>query len=590
MTLYQRLPWALALVLMARAAQAQTPPSAQTTPSVKTPPAAQTPTAAEKPQATEATPEARAEDRAFANEATEVKSPSSIRSLLVLDDPDGGAMTRKLSLSATMLYTSMGNREDEVGIYVDGGSALRVAPAPLSSASTYSNLRRALAGLTEVQPASFPAVARFAQKVFKERKEGIRDAIVVLAHAGKEGETRPFIPSSVVGRLSSQRIPVFVVAFGRKVDLKVYEPLAQHFGGAVFGVATGAELKKAFSDIFTKLHDTETIPVVGDRLVMDGTINEATVVVPKRSKRDRVRIVTPGERVLSARTKYPGVKWKSFDEYDLVKITNPEAGSWRVRQPSNMGGVVSHVNSSGLRLSVSVSPRQPMVSSALQIRAHLEENGAIVDSYSQLKHMVLEAEIRDPAGRLRPLRLVRGSGGQFMGEIRNEIHGYHEVRLSAFSPDVQRERRFTYLVNPACFTGRFARSDRQVVVDMSRTCPRFAKLYATVSVEDTEGTVLARSSFRRSGRQLLAEAPAPELGRKHILKVDIRGSTLDGHSIKSNGGGPFEDKAREPTWMDYLSAVGGRLLVLNIPFAVGLLGIAAVRQARSGARRNREDD
>lgn len=511
--------------------------------------------------------------------------PSAIRSIIVIDDPDGGAMTRQLSLSATLLYASMANRTDSVGLFVESKKPLRFAPAPLNVSQTFSDIRSRLAAVTETQAAPFGSVAAYAASTFGKRPPGTVDALVVLAHTNRGGNAQPRLPAAAIKKLAKRKIPVYVVGFGRKVKLEAYEKLASASGGGTYRVERGDDLKRAFSHIFVKLHETESLPVVGDTVVMDDSIEEATVVLPKKSKKDRNQLVTPGDRVLGARTKYPGVTWKSFKEYDLVRIANPEAGKWKVRQPSKLGGVVGHVNASDVRLEVEVGPRRPMVGASFQIRAHLRKEDRVINAYAQLKHLVIEAEVRDPAGRLTPVRLRRGDHGMFTADLENELQGYHEVKITAYSPEIQRERRITYRVNPACFTGRFATKQRTVDVEMSRTCPRFAQLYAMLHVE-REGELIAKRSFRRDGRRLRVAVPAPELGHQHDLKVVIKGKTMDGHVVRSDGGGPFVDAARDPTWADYAAAVGTRLLVLNVPVAIGLFGLLALQRAR----RARESD
>lgn len=520
---------------------------------------------------------------AEADEASEQRPPSSIRSLLVVDDPDGGAMTRQLTLSASMLYASLANKADAIGVYADSSAPIRLAPAPLSKATTFSGLRKALRALPDARPVAFEGLVGYAREAFRDRPPGVRDALVVLAHSPREGTAEPDLPASVGTELLQLGVRVFVVGFGDRVKVDAYRSLVEPSEGRAYQVTKGKELERAFSEIFTYLHDTEALPVVGDRIVMDESIGAATVVVPKRSRKERTRIITPGDRVLSARTKFPGVEWSSFDDYDLIKIRNPEAGTWRVDQPSKVGGVVGHVNASDLRLVVTVRPRSPMVSDLTRIEAFLERDGRPVVSYAQLKHLVMEAEIRDPAGRMRPVRLTRTDRGFFEAEVQNEIHGYHEVRLTAFSPDVQRERRLTYLVNPACFQGRFAAESGAVYVDLSRTCPRFAELYARLVVE-RDGETIHDESFRREGNQLVAAAPRPALGQSHVVRVVIEGRTLDGHEVRSTAGGPFEDVAREPGLADYVKAVAERLALINIPFVVGLVGLVVVRQARRGLR------
>lgn len=559
---------AVTLALASGAAFAQTPGAASETPG---------PSAGEPSASPEPTSPRPAADRAPS------KKPHGIRTILVVDDPDGGAMTRQLTLSAAMLYASMASAADEVGLYAASAETARVPPVAVRGGEVFARLREVLGSLPDARPASFTEATDFALKALGPPRPGVVDAVVILAHSPKVGPPTPRITPDLAERLAERKIVVFVVAFGTRAEPAAYAALVTPTGGEGFKVARGVDLKRAFGDIHTRLHESDALPVVGDRIVLDESISEATVVVPKKSRKEKNELVTPGDRVLSAKTKYPGVDWTSFAEYDLVRIEKPEAGTWRVRQPSELGGIVGLVNASELWLEVAISPRRPMAGTPVTIVAHLERGGRLVDSYAQLKHLVIEAEITDPAGRMRPLRLERGDHGHFRGELVPEGEGYHEVRLSAFSPDVQRERRATFLVHPTCFVGQFEKGDRLVTVDLRPSCPRFSELYAELVVE-RDGLAVATLGFDRVGRQLRVLAPPPDLGKSHTLRVKIRAVTEDGLSLESDGGGPFTDRARDPTLLDYIGAVLKRLALLNVPVVVGVLGLAAVRQARRGAR------
>lgn len=505
----------------------------------------------------------------------------SARVLLVVDDPDGGAMTRQLTQSAALLFASMSDRNDEVGLYVESTPPVRLSPQPVAMA--ISGMRAAIGSITEARPAAFGNVIEYAAQAFGAARPGTRNAIVVIAHSPREGEASPEISPEVISQLERWKMPAYVVTFGGRAKPEAYASLTRATGGQGFGVLKGADLKAAFNAMLSKLHDVEGLPVVGDRLVLDDSVKVATVVVPK-GEGGKVRIVTPSERILGSKTKYPGVDWQTFDEYDLVRIENPEAGTWRVRQPAKSdGGIVGRVESE-LELRVAVGPRSPMVGDTSWIEAYLERNGKTLDAYATLKHMVFEAEILDPSGRMRPVRLERGEAGRFRAEIVNDLEGYHEVKLSVFSPEIQRERRLSYRVNPACFIGSVQEGIQPTVtVHMSPTCPRFAELYAKLTVLH-DGEKLSESYFERSGQTLHATSPAPELGQAHELRVSIQARTMDGHDIKSDGGGPYKVAARDPTMLDYVLAVGKRLALLNVPFLVGGIGMVVVRQKKKGGK------
>ncbi|MBX2810346.1 MAG: hypothetical protein KTR25_00990 [Myxococcales bacterium] len=512
-------------------------------------------------------------------EAGKAEKSVAARTLLVVDDRNGSVVTRQLSLSALMLYAGMSNPEDELGLFAESNESLRIAPKPLARKSTFSGLRTSFRKLPELEPVSFEQLSDYISKIFAEPKPSTADAVLIVAHELRDGVESPSISPEFGAKLKKMGILAYVVALGATTDMSAYEDVVEATGGKAYQVKKGSDLKSAFSDIFASLHNRERLIIVEDKVVLDGSISKATVVLPKKTPKTRNRVITPGERILGAKTKYPGVAWQSFKDYDLVRIENPEAGVWRLDQPEGADQAVGLVNSSDFSIQVRIEPESPMIGGRTRIRAVLLDKDTPVDSYTKLKHMVMEAVIEAPSGHLSPVRLTRDEGGFFSGEIVNEIQGYHSVRLSVFSPEIRRERELAYLVNPECFSGKFEEEQRRIVVYLSQTCPRFVELYALVRVFARD-KLLAQHSFKRNGRTMVVGLPKPELGVVHELRVDIQGKTIDGFVVRSDGGGPYNDAARDPVLMDYVWSLGTRWFVLNIPLLVGFLGFVAVRQAR----------
>lgn len=571
------LPIVLALILFGRVSLAQEEASTEANVEPTSPAASAPPAKSEQPDVETPPTESESEKQ------------RTVRTLFVVNDPKGGVITRQLSLSALLLYAGMSNQSDKIGLFAEAEQSVRSEPQILSDPQAFASLREQFKKLNEFKKIELPDVASYALKVLDNPQDDVADAVVIVAHADKDGTGPSPLGTEVTTRLNKRNIQVFTVVLGAKEVPSAFIEAADGTRAKTFTVKRGSDLKNAFGEIFTILHNTEKLPIVSNKVLLDESISDATVILPKKHKRVRNKVVTPNDKVLEAKTKYPGVKWQSFADYDLVRIENPEVGTWRFETPADGEGAMGVVNSSKIQLHVLVEPERPMVGGQTRLKGYLTHDGTVIDSYSKLKHMVMEAEVEDPSGRMHPVRLSRAENGTFIGEIGNEVRGYHAVRLSVFSPELRRERRLSYLVNPECFSGRLEEERRQVIVNMSQTCPRFVELYAMLKVS-ADDTVVNEQSFVRDGRILVAGIPEPELGEEHQIEVDIQGKTIDGFIIRSDGGGPYEEAARIPTLVDYILAVGKRWIILNIPIFVGFLGFMAVRQARRVAGTDLENE
>ncbi len=526
----------------------------------------------------------------ISDDGKSMRITTAARSVMIVDDPAGAVDTHRMNLAASMLYMSMAAPRDQIGMVAYGTKELKVPLSPMAKAESFGKFRK---GLLSMRPkpgtANLNDAMEFALSSFGRREPGVKDAVIIFAHEDpKADDIKGKIDKSFVEACVKHKIPIFIMSFSDKVPKAFYEDLASRTKGEFRRIKTSKDLNKSFTDIYAALHMTEVLPLNGGTFVMDSSVNEASIIIPKGKGKNR--LVMPDDRIVSAKLKYPGVTWISLEKYDLVRIKKPQTGAWKVEQPPGAGGATAVVSDSALGLEVHVGPNRPSVDDAVEVTAFLVENGEPLQSYARLKHMVIEAEVTEPSGLSKTIRLKKNEHGQYLGHINHDLTGYYALRVRAMSPDIQRIRKLSYQVAPSCFSTHLRRKPQlHLEVRMRTTCPRFKEL--SVKMIKSEGDkVIARTRMKRLKTKFVAPIGEMEPGHNLDIKVEINGRTSDGY-VAAIHRGPMKVEAPPPTFWYYCKLVGIRLVLLNCPiglFAVGFVIHRRMQEEKEKAKAERK--
>lgn len=182
------------------------------------------------------------------------------------------------------------------------------------------------------------------------------------------------------------------VALSDQADAGFLKTLAEKSNGSFRIADTAESLNLAFLDALNTAAPQEQIPIEGNAFTVDGGVNEFTALIFRSpankdeswSDNDEAKqpasleLIRPdGETLLYS--EQPGnVRWVREAAYDLVTITEPAAGEWRVKGELGEGSRVTVV--SDLRMVVSLVPATFTPGTLVDVRvAFFDKTEKIVD-------------------------------------------------------------------------------------------------------------------------------------------------------------------------------------------------------------------
>lgn len=360
---------------------------------------------------------------------------------------------RELRKPAAKLLVSLLGAEDRAAIvsFSDQGyPVLHLTPARgarneqqlfaaigrISSKGAYTNLVGALEG---------------ALKVLEKTQAQGRRRIVVLMSDGRmdlgaeepsKEATRRLIKEMVPG-LKQRGIELHTIAFTGESDRALLESMAS-LGGGYFNMAqSDSELHQVFTAIFEQNKAPDILPFAGEQFTIDTSVKEVTIVASKENAATPVRLTAPDKQVLSAGAHPGSVKWLASDKFDLITITEPAPGAWKI-EPStekNRAYIITD-----LRLALETRPEEPKKDDELQVAVWLEDQGQVITREAIHANLALTLTALDPHEKSAPIPLAPvndatgAMAGRYSGKLALPGYGRYQLEMVARAPTFERKK------------------------------------------------------------------------------------------------------------------------------------------------------
>lgn len=287
-----------------------------------------------------------------------VAADTPLRAVILFDN--SGSMRQndpqRLSHLAAQLFLDLAQPDDQIGLvaFSDDGTPL-VPLTALSSLGARQIFVKQLRSLRfDGQTTDLGAALRAGLDSFPEQPSGQSRDLVLLLTDGKldlgpqrraaEPLAREYIMETLFPQYRQRGIALYTIAFTEAADHALLEEMAQTVGGAFRFIPNAQMLHKAFSDLFVVAKEAESIPMQNGAVLMDSSIQEASLVLAKPNPQEPVGLVTPQQKRLDATHVQPGVTWNTTSSYDMVRLTQPAPGKWQVERASDGGDDVAIID------------------------------------------------------------------------------------------------------------------------------------------------------------------------------------------------------------------------------------------------------
>ncbi|MBY6032492.1 VWA domain-containing protein [Marinobacter daepoensis] len=165
------------------------------------------------------------------------------------------------------------------------------------------------------------------------------------------------ILSAWIPELKAQGATIHTVGLSEQADIGFLRTLARETGGS-FQLAQSAEaLSLAFANALNTAVPQEQVPIEGDGFNVDAGVKEFTALIfsgPEAATEASLKLAGPDGAPYTYESAPDHVNWASEPGYNLITVTEPAAGRWRLLGDLGQGSRVTVV--SDLRMAVSPIP------------------------------------------------------------------------------------------------------------------------------------------------------------------------------------------------------------------------------------------
>jgi hypothetical protein len=251
----------------------------------------------------------------------------------------------------------------------------------------------------------------------------------------------------------SKDIKVYTIAFTQSSDVDLLKQVAKETGGLFKLANSDEDLHQVFSAIFESAKKPDMLPIEGGEFMVDGSIEEVTIVASKEREDVRIYLQSPDGKKLGAEDAGDELKWFMSHHFDMITLSNPTSGAWKLlfTDGSNRAYIVTN-------MALNHNPQRPTMTAGddMVIESWLEQDGALLDREAVLTNTRFLMEIQDPTGASGRFDLFdsgefgdsKPADGVYANTLSYQNPGSYEIRLIAEGETFQRQKTVHFEVEP----------------------------------------------------------------------------------------------------------------------------------------------
>ena len=175
----------------------------------------------------------------------------------------------------------------------------------------------------------------------------LTDGLVDISKNPKENAaSRKRILEMIVPRLKQAGASVNTIGLSDDADDAFLQQLSSSTGGWYQEVRNADQLERVFLRMFEKSVPADTLPLNDNKIRIDSSIKELTLVVFRGEHGKETKLVLPSGQILSKDNAPASVRWRHEKRYDLITIDAPVSGDWTLDaqvDPDNRAMVVTNL-------------------------------------------------------------------------------------------------------------------------------------------------------------------------------------------------------------------------------------------------------
>jgi hypothetical protein len=280
---------------------------------------------------------------------------------------------------------------------------------------------------------------------------------------------RERILGALLDELSNRGTTLHTVALSEEADLALLKSLAERTGGRYALASSADALTLAFLEALNTAVPQQQVPIEDNGFQVDGGVEEFTALIfragDESAANQTLELVSPGGIKAGPESAIKGMRWVRETEYDLITVTNPEAGDWKINGELGEGSRVTVV--SNLRMVVSPVPPSFTEEEPISLQVAFFEEDRKIENPDFLGVIDVSVLLTSEDGRSGKKVLSPGEppqDGVYTDAI-TRLPGAGEYQLSVVADGQTFSRRFSTVTQYIQPEGEQATVDAGVVAD-----------------------------------------------------------------------------------------------------------------------------
>ncbi len=268
----------------------------------------------------------------------------------------------------------------------------------------------------------------------------------VSKNPGENAASREALLNRLTPALQQAGIEVYTIALSSQADETLLQQLTLASGGWNVVAMDAEQLQRSLLQLFNQSVPHVSVPIHENGFTLDAGVHEFTLLVLLQEGAAPTLLIAPDGQVLTQDSTDPQLRWLHQGSFDLVTITDPKPGLWKLeakQDPANQVMVVSDLAMEPMRIeSYLEAGDQP------RIGVVFKEKDQPISREDFLGLLVVKAILQGPMGpQDLSLAQVPGQPGAFAAPVdRPLLPGDYNLTIQADGKTFQREARQSFRV------------------------------------------------------------------------------------------------------------------------------------------------
>jgi len=364
----------------------------------------------------------------------------------------------------------------------------------------------------------------------------LTDGVVDVSKNKADSEqSRNRIMAGLLPQLQQSGAQVHTIALSDNADHALLQKLSFDTGGWNETVLSADQLQRTFLKMFKKAVPRDTVPLKGNKFSVDASINEFSVLIFRKPGAPPTKLIKPDHSELSADHKPADTHWHHEQGYDLITVSNPTAGDWRLDaelDPDNQVMIVTD-----LKLKVTELPNYITESEALALAVSMTEKGNEIARDDFLDLLAVSLVQEDNLGRKKEWRLTRDTAvaSRFTQPLSETLSvGKHTFTVVMDGKTFQREMTQTIQVvdNPITVNVQLSPKTESPTLVVSLAPDLDIVDISTLKIEaKTSGSISKQIEVPENNGAWIMNLDIPPPGERIIVNFSVTAKSLQGNDI-----------------------------------------------------------